>query len=260
MENIKQLCFTKDGLLVDEFKYIFHDLFGETRSDIHMRIVQSLAAGPIELDELAKDINYVVSGTLSTYLEELLDSGFIARDHTWLLKSGKTSALSKYRLRDNYLRFYLKVIQPRLKQINNRQYQEVPPDSLRGWNAIMGLQFENLILNNRRLIIQALNIDPSHIINDNPFFQRKTSRQKGCQIDYLIQTKFNTLYVCEIKFNSKEIWYASCSMQLKKKISRISLPRGYSCVPVLIHAGEVTQALIAADYFSYILNLEDYFL
>ena len=28
LENIRRLCFTPEGLLVDEFKNIFHDLFG----------------------------------------------------------------------------------------------------------------------------------------------------------------------------------------------------------------------------------------
>ena len=36
---------------------------------------------------------------------------------------------------------------------------------------------------------------------DNPFFQNTTTRQKGCQIDFLIQTKFKALYVFEIRFS-----------------------------------------------------------
>ncbi|MGV2433063.1 MAG UNVERIFIED_CONTAM: hypothetical protein LVQ98_07285 [Rickettsiaceae bacterium] len=50
-----------------------------------------------------------------------------------------------------------------------------------------------------------LNIAPEDIICENPFFQRKTTKTPGCQIDYMIQTKFNSLYVCEIKFSKNEI-------------------------------------------------------
>lgn len=50
-----------------------------------------------------------------------------------------------------------------------------------------------------------MNLRVEDIVYDNPFFQNKTTRQKGCQIDFLIQTKFNTLYVVEIKFTRKQI-------------------------------------------------------
>ena len=33
--------------------------------------------------------------------------------------------------------------------------------------------------------------------------QTKTSTQRGCQIDYLIQTKINTLFICEFKFKKE---------------------------------------------------------
>ena len=64
----------------------------------------------------------------------------------------------------------------------------------------MGLQFENLVVNNRHEIYKLLKINPEDVIYDNPFFQKKTTRQKGCQVDYLIQTKHKTLYLFEIKF------------------------------------------------------------
>lgn len=45
-----------------------------------------------------------------------------------------------------------------------------------------------------------LGIKSEDILCDNPYFQRGTLKRQGCQIDYLIQTKYKTLYVCEIKF------------------------------------------------------------
>jgi hypothetical protein len=62
----------------------------------------------------------------------------------------------------------------------------------------MGLQFENLVLNNRRQLHRLLRLHPEEIVNENLFYHHKTARQPGCQIDYLIQTKFDTLYVLEI--------------------------------------------------------------
>jgi hypothetical protein len=39
----------------------------------------------------------------------------------------------------------------------------------------------------------------------DPFFQRRTLVQAGCQIDLAIQTRFNTVYVCEIKLSTSEL-------------------------------------------------------
>jgi uncharacterized protein len=44
-------------------------------------------------------------------------SGFIKRDFTWHVKNGKTSKFSRYRVSDNYLRFYLKYITPNKEKI-----------------------------------------------------------------------------------------------------------------------------------------------
>ena len=72
--------------------------------------------------------------------------------------------------------------------------------NLLGWESIMGLQFENLVLNNLKEVCRVLKIEAQDIVVAGPFFQKKTKRQKGCQIDLLIQTRYHTLYLCEIKF------------------------------------------------------------
>ena len=84
----------------------------------------------------------------------------------------------------------------------------------------MGLQFENLVLHNRELVWNKLRIEPMEIINDNPYLQRQTKNRKGCQIDYLIQSKFNILYVFEIKFSQEKI---GCSVihEVQNKIDRL---------------------------------------
>jgi hypothetical protein len=112
----------------------------------------------------------------------------------------------------------------------------------------MGLQFENLILNNTALIHKMLRIHPSDIVADNPYLQRETLRHKGCQIDYLIQTRTNTLFVCEIKFSINEI-KTSIISEMKEKIARLAVPKGYACMPVLIHIHGVAQSVIDAQYF-----------
>ena len=52
----------------------------------------------------------------------------------------------------------------------------------------MGFQLESLLLTNREFLFQALGLAPSLVVCDNPFIQTPTTRRKGCQINYLIQT------------------------------------------------------------------------
>ncbi|MCW5588458.1 MAG: AAA family ATPase [Legionellales bacterium] len=251
-ENIKRLCFSKNAPLINEFEHIFSDIFSK-RSEIYKNIVKQLVKGPATADELAENVGLVRTGTFDDYLNDLVLAGFIARDYTWHLKTGKTSKLSEYRLKDNYVRFYLKYILPNKTKIEKDRYKDVALVLLPGWEVILGLQFENLVLNNHAAIIQLLGIKPEEVVADNPFFQRPTARQKGCQIDYLIQTKFDTVYICEIKFSKRPIGMNVVS-DMKEKISRLKIPRHVSCRPVLIHVNGVTDELLDADYFSNIID------
>lgn len=209
-ENIKNLCFKKDGILVNEFDLIFHNLFTR-RSEIYKKIIEVLAKGPLEFNKIHENLNYPKSGVLSEYLADLISAGFISRDFTWHLKTGKDSLLSHFRLSDNYLRFYLKYVSHNRSKISRDEFNEISMSSLSGWDTIMGLQFENLVLKNRNLIKNILDVKPEDLVANNPFFQRKTSIQQGCQIDYLIQTRFNVLFV-RLNF-------------LNEKLSQISFQR-----------------------------------
>jgi hypothetical protein len=120
----------------------------------------------------------------------------------------------------------------------------------------MGLQFENLILNNRKLLWNKLHIHPEEIRSDNPFFQRKTVRAPGCQIDYLIQTKFNNLYICEIKFSKNEIG-PGVIKEIQQKIDTLKSPKNFSCRPVLIQVNGVTDAVLESDYFNKIVDFSE---
>ena len=259
IENIKNLCFTKDALLVEEFNYIFNDLFNEKRRDTQKKIVSTLKNSHLEYDQIAETLGYSKSGALSDYLQELILSGFVSRDFSWSIKTGHPSPkISRYRLRDNYLRFYLKYIQPKLNQIEQAKYLDVDVSTLPGWDSMVGLQFENLILNNRRELYEILNINPVNIVHDDPFYQRATSKQQACQIDYLIQTKFKTLYVFEFKFSRNTIG-ASVITSVQEKLKRLKLPKGYACIPVLIHVNEVSSDVTDQDYFNHIVNICDWF-
>lgn len=148
----------------------------------------------------------------------------------------------------------MKYIKKNLAKINRDGYALKSLTSLPEWPCIMGLQFENLVLNNRRQLHRLLRLSPEEIVNETPFYQRKTARQAGCQIDYMIQTKFDTLYVCEIKFSRNEI-DRTVIPEVRAKIAALSRPHGMSCRPVLIHVNGVGEEVIDTDYFADIIDM-----
>ncbi len=255
IDTIQQLCFSPDGILVNEFNYIFHDLFAR-RGPICKKIVDFLAQGPADYSTIANALDYPSGGPLSEYLNDLVTCGFLKHDNTWDIKAGDFSKLSKYRLSDNYLRFYIKYIEPNLIKIKQGRFLQTSMSSLPNWDGILGLQLENLVLNNREIIWQALGISADDIVIDNPYFQRKTKRYAGCQVDYLIQTKYNSLYICEVKFSKHKI-SKKVIEQVTEKIQRLQSPKGYACQPVLIHAGCDVSVVEDADYFNHIVDLAD---
>ncbi len=246
-ENIKDLCFKRGGILFREFKDIFSDIFGH-RSELYEKIARALVDGRKELNDIVKAIHLQKSGYLSGYLSDLVMSGFFKRDYVWNITGKTKPRLSYYRLSDNYLRFYLQYIEPSKKEIENGNFNNTALSTMPAFDSIMGLQFENLVLSNKKAIIKKLNISMEDVASDHPYFQRPQLRSKGCQIDYLIKLKSNILYVCEIKFLRNEVGIGVVN-EMQEKISRLIRPKGFSVIPVLIHINGVNDSVINSNYF-----------
>lgn len=254
-ENIKLLCFDKSGILFSEFDDIFSDLFIH---DTHKyrEIIMILSSGTKDNNEICTELNTTSNRAISDYLHELELAGFITRDFRWNITTEKPAKLSRYRLSDNYLRFYCKYILPNKHLILNDEFVNQSIASVINWSTISGLQFENLILNNRIYIKKALGIQPGETILEGPYFQAKTSKQESCQIDYLIQTKFNTLFVCEIKFSKHKIG-TQVIEEFKSKIKKLKMPRGFSYRPVLIHINGVQENVTETGFFAKIIDFSE---
>lgn len=252
-ENMRQLCFSPEGFLFNEFDRIFEDVL-MSRSPLYKALIGSLVDRPYEPTQLCESVGATVNKDTSRYLDEMRQAGFIARDFNWHMRDGGLSKISQYRLKDNYLRFYLKYIEPNKHRIEQGGFEALSNLSL--WSTVLGYQFENLVLNNRQKIWQYLKISPGDIVCDNPYLQRKTARKKGCQIDYLIQTKYNTLYLIEIKFSKYEL-KMNVVEEVNEKIERLDIPKNFSVRTVLIHVNGVAETIEEGDYFSAIMNFGD---
>jgi len=255
--NIQRLCFQSKGLLFREYDQIFSDLFSK-QSQMYSNIISILSKKSLDLDEICSHLNIIKGGAISRYLNNLILSGFLSKDDTWNLKNKKISKLKQFRLKDNYLRFYLKYIQPNKEKISKDLFDSDAFLDLPGWEAIMGLQFENLVVNNLKGLCKILQIKNQDIVMAGPFFQRSTKRRRGCQIDLLIQTRHNVLYLCEIKFSMTEV-KKQVVEEVDKKMKRLSFPRGYSIRPILIHVNGVSRGVIESEQFNQIVDFSDFF-
>lgn len=254
-ENIRRMAFTEGGILFNDFSDIFTDTLLR-KSDLYEKIVRLLADGAVDSKDISKKLGLAKGKYLSDLLDELTTAGFISKNSSWNLKTGKFSAIAEYRLSDNYIRFYLKYIEPNIEKIIAGNFTDRSLTSLPGWSSIMSLQIENLVLNNRAEIKSLLNIKPDEIICDNPYLQRATNRNQGCQIDYLIQTQYDNLFICEIKY-SRSVIKKDVIDEMQEKIHRLKIPRHTSIRPVLIYLGDVHDEVLDTNYFTQMVNIED---
>ena len=247
-ENIRLMCFTPDGPLFKDFSAMFGEVFGDTvkaKGDI----LRALADGPLSLCEIAEAVGVERGGSLGSSLDELVEAGFIAKDETLNPRTWKTSRLARYRLCDNYARFYLKYIAPHLADIKSGRYEFESLSELPGWPTIMGLQFENLILNRVMDFKEQLHLSGATVRSAAPY---RTSGANAVQVDLLVQTD-EVMYVVEIK-RRKQI-RADIVDEVKAKVGKIRRPSRISVRKAIIFDGELAPAVRRSGYFDAIIDV-----
>lgn len=254
--NIKRLCFEKNGLLTLEFNRIFNDLFN-TKGEIYKKIIYLLSNGMKSLAEIRETLKYPHSGSLSRIMKNLIISGFVTQHYQWSIKTNKLSKQSLYRLSDCYMRFYIKYIEPNMIKIQQNAYRDVELSTLPNWQPNLGFQVESLLLQNRSFLLSAIGVNIADVVMDNPYVQHTTTRQKGCQIDYLVQTYTKNLFFCEFKFKRREIGLEIIE-EMQAKLKSFSAPRGFGTLPVLFHLGDVAASVYEKNYFYKIIDITDF--
>ncbi len=244
--NIHRLCFTREGYLFREFDLLFHDLF--QRKLFYRQLISAVAERPLDLEGVYRKLEVQKAGYISECIEDLIEAGFLARHYAWNVRTGAISKRSLIRVIDNYTRFYFRCIRPN-KAAVERGAAKLPAGS----DGILGLQFENLILKNRPAIWAQLGIDADDIVFDNPYWQAATRKVRGCQLDYVIQCRANTVYVCEIKF-SKDPLRHTVIPEVRGKIDNIVKPRNFTFRPVLIHVNGVDDSVLEERYFDAVIG------
>lgn len=247
-ENIRLMCFTSDGPLFKDFSAMFSEVFGET-SVMKGDVLRTLADGPKTLNEIAMALGVERGGSLGNVLDELAEAGFVAKDTVLNPRTWTKSRISYYRLCDNYARFYLKFIEPHVDAIKGGRFEFETLAELPGWQTVMGLQFENLVLNRVMDFREPLHLNGLSVRSAAPY---RVSGKNGVQVDLLIQTD-EVLYVVEVK-RRKQI-KAEIVDEVREKIRKIRHPKTISVRKALVFDGELPVSVRRCGYFDALVDV-----
>ena len=162
--------------------------------------------------------------------------------------------MERYRIKDNYTRFYLKEIEPRHQAIEKGLFKFSSVEQLGGWHGLLGLQFENMVLNHVEDLFGHFGLERSLVISAAPYTRRGGKGVKGCQIDLLIQTERMALVV-EIK-HAKKIDRAVID-EVREKVSCLEVPKDISVRTALVYDGELSPAVESDRYFDFLFPLKN---
>ena len=191
VQNINRICFSKGGLLRDEFLSLYPALF--QHADYHILIIRALATkqSGMTRNELLETAKLPDGGRITQVLDELYQSGFIAGYPAF----GKRKKGQVYRLVDEYSLFYLRFIEKNLKN---------PPtwDSLsqtQAYKIWCGYAYENICLKHIHFIKKGLEIGAIYTTTSS-FLKQGTRQEAGTQIDLVIDRNDHVINLCEVKF------------------------------------------------------------
>ena len=209
---------------------------------------------------VARDCAFVIGQLIeesqfSCPVEGHCDSSFAAFLSDGLNPStGKPARETRYRLCDNYIRFYLKFIRPKSAAIRSGMYKFKSLENLAGWSAVLGLQFENLILNNLPSLASRLGIGSSIVTSAAPYYRKGRRKGEGVQIDLLIQTAKS---VCAVEIKRKRRIDESVERDVAEKLRRLKLPHFVSKRAALVYEGKLAQSVEDGGFFDFIIPAAD---
>ena len=248
-ENVRRMAFLANSLLRTDFDEMFTDVV--TRQPrLSAKILRALAGAPMSLSEIASALGMERGGKVTSALVELSEAGLVAADGGLNPATGGKARDRRYRISDNYARFYLRYIEPAKGAIDAGAHSFVSLDSLDGWETVMGLAFENLVVNNLRDLIGPLHLERFLITSAAPWRRGKTKDAKGVQVDLLIQTR-RSICVVEVK-RQREIGREVID-EVAAKVEKVPRRAGVSVRTALVYEGRLAPIVEADGYFDAIV-------
>lgn len=251
-ENIRQLCFMPHGLLFREFDETFSSVFGR-RIASRSRMLREILNDAKSVSELADEAEVSPSGGQTRVMDDLVLAGFVAREKGLNPQTGKPLRQERFRVKDNYVRFYLNFVEPRKQAVEDGLFRFSSLEQFPGWETVLGLQFENLVLNHAADILPHLGLEHALVLSASPFVKRRTKSDPGFQIDLLIQTQ-RSMLVVEIK-RRKDIPHGIID-EVERKVAGLRRLTKASIRTALIYAGELAKSVPAEGYFDFLIPAE----
>ena len=254
-ETLRDLCFLPEGVLQNDFDEIFCDVFGEEAVE-KRKLLDALVGQGKTASQLAAETGIANNGHLTKSLSDLEIAGFVASERGLNPATGKRAQSIRYRICDNYARFFLRYIEPNRETIKAGRFALATMEQLDGWDTILGLQFENLVFNHLSEMLPALGLGKVLVLSAAPFCKKGDGTNPGCQIDLLIQTR-RSLMVVEIK-RRREIG-REIIHEVEKKVACLTTRNGLSVKTALIYEGHLAPSVEADGFFDAIVPIEALF-
>ena len=197
-QNMDMLFFAGDDRLEGEFAELFASLFSKDAP--YVRIVEALCSRRMGLvrEEIAQATGLSNSGTLTRYLSELEQCGFVRKYRM----GGRRVRDAIYQLVDNFSLFHFRFVRENADGDPLFWSGSVDKPVLLSWQ---GLSFELVCLEHVEQIKRALQIGGVHSLNyawrcEHP----QDDAERGAQIDLVIDRDDGIVNLCEMKFAAKE--------------------------------------------------------
>lgn len=259
-QNIDALCFTKRGLLFNEFNKLFASLFDQ--HNIHEELIRLIAANRYGISQmqLMKKSSKSIGGRLKKRLQELEDAGFV---ESFIPYQHKEKGIY-YRVIDEYTLFYLKWIDPIVGSVKRRDKEKgywLSKQKSSSWESWAGYAYEAICYKHISHIRKKLNISPGSDMGTWRYIPRKKDQGEGAQIDLLFDRDDDVITVCEIKYTAKP--FAIDKAYAKKLLKKVNIFREQTRTPkqifiAMVSARGIQKTLYSEEYITDVVVLEDF--
>ncbi|XZE19887.1 ATP-binding protein [Pirellulaceae bacterium SH449] len=253
-QSLCENSFRKNGFFADEFEKVFVSSFGNHPA--YRQIVAYLGLNRnATREQIAKAIGLASGGTLSNMLTDLEECGFIKRIVP--LDKPIQSLLGYYQIRDPYLHFYFRFIEPQWTAIQNGHFERQPQRAMdtRTFRQWLGGAFERFCRDHAFSIADLLGFSAVQF-KVGTFFRRGNITEFGAQIDLLFDRNDKVYTVCEVKYQDGPIG-VDVIADVERKLKSLPMSPRRSLQKVLIASSPITKGLRERAYFDRVVSLEE---
>ena len=198
-EVIDELGFRQDSFMLNEFSELYPTLFDPKGA--HKNIARFIGQHRygVSIAQITKALKLTRGGRIITWLNELIEAGFIAKFTPY----GSKRKGVMYRLIDEYSLFYFRWLEPIEETLLATGEEPGYWGRIKNspaWYSWAGYAFESLSFKHIHQIRRTLKLTDTsyHTWHYTP---KKGSNESGAQIDLLFDRKDNSITICEIKYS-----------------------------------------------------------